>query len=84
MSTDRDLIFEFIQSIATQKQLATPISDDTDLLESQILDSVNLVKLLIMIQQKWQIEVSFNDLSKENFKDLHTILETIERLKRPR
>lgn len=84
MSTDRDLIFEFIQSIATQKQLATPISDDTDLLESQILDSVNLVKLLIMIQQKWQIEVSFNDLSKENFKDLHAILETIERLKRPR
>jgi acyl carrier protein len=46
------------------------------------LDSVNLVKLILLIQETQNVSVDFNDLEKQNFRNLTTIRETIERLAR--
>lgn len=60
------------------------ITETTELIESQILDSVSLVRLILVIQDQFGLEVSFADLDRRNFTDLATIGETIERLKRAR
>lgn len=84
MSPSSDPIYNFIRDIARQQRHQDAITESTDLIQSQILDSVNLVKLILVIQDQFGLEVSFTDLEKQNFKDLATIRDTIDRLKRTR
>lgn len=81
MSGEHDELLKFIETAAERHQASGTITESTELIESQILDSVNLVRLILFIQQKWGVEIDFNDLGKENFRDLKTIRDTIERIK---
>ncbi|CAN5673214.1 hypothetical protein BH10BDE1_BH10BDE1_16630 [soil metagenome] len=77
-------IHKFICDIAQNQRRQVVITETTELIESQILDSVSLVRLILVIQDQFGLEVSFADLDRRNFTDLATIGETIERLKRAR
>ncbi len=81
MNSQQEAVIQFVQQVAGRKNFSGPLTESTELIQSQILDSVNLVKLILLIQEQWNLEINFNELNKENFKDIATIRETIDRLK---
>jgi acyl carrier protein len=50
-----------------------PLKDDSRLLESRILDSLSLLKLVLFLEQRFGVTVETDELVPENF-------ETIERI----
>ena len=54
-------------------------SDETDLIDGGLLDSLALVELLFQVEREFGIEVSFDDLDIENFRTVERITQFIER-----
>jgi len=55
------------------------IDPDTDLLESKILDSFNVVEMAGFVQERFGLELDGDDLVRENFSSLSALLALIER-----
>lgn len=56
---------------------ANDLKEDQSLLESGIIDSLGIMKLLIFIEEKFQLKVSDKELIPENFETLSTIAKLI-------
>jgi len=54
------------------------ISNDTSLLESGMIDSVNMVQILSFIEEQFSIKVEDNELIPENFDTINSILNLIK------
>ena len=54
------------------------IDPDTDLLESKILDSFNVVEIAGFVQEHFELELDGDDLVRENFATLSALLALIE------
>ncbi len=52
---------------------------DADLLEEQILDSFSIVEMAGFIQSSFEIELEAEDLTRENFASLASMVALIER-----
>lgn len=50
------------------------ISADTDLLESDILDSASTVRLVLELESHFGISFKFEDIKPENFKTIRNII----------
>ncbi len=50
-----------------------PVTDNEDLINTGLLDSVSIVELLMTIEKKFHIEVSLADITPSNFSTLNTI-----------
>lgn len=68
-------ISEYICSIASKK--GVDIDQDTDLFETGILDSLQIIMFLTFLQDEFGIDFSNNELSFENFKSINTICKWI-------
>lgn len=53
-------------------------SNETDLIDGGLLDSLALVELLFQIEREFEIEVSFDDLDIESFRTVDRIAQFIE------
>lgn len=69
----RERIKEFIET-ETQKKVETY---ETNLIETGILDSFTMIKLINFIETELGIEVNMEELSPANFNSLITIEKTI-------
>lgn len=58
-----------------------PLDANMNLLDAQILDSFNVVQLAMFVQQKFQIELEGEDLTRANLSSLNSIEALIERRK---
>ena len=56
-----------------QDQAVLPLSNDTSLLKGGILDSLSLLRLVVFLQERFQLTVDETDLLPENFDSVDAI-----------
>jgi methoxymalonate biosynthesis acyl carrier protein len=54
-------------------------SVDTDLIDSGLLDSLALVELMFQVEQRFQVELSLDELDIEDFRTIERIAEFVAR-----
>ena len=58
-------------------------SEETDLIESGVIDSLALVELLLALEQEFSVSVPFDTLDIESFRSIRTIAELVATLDGP-
>lgn len=56
------------------------VSESDELLDSGILDSVNVVELSVEIENALKIKIPFEDINRENFNSVNSISDYIAKL----
>ena len=69
---------EYIRGTAS-----TDVDSDTPLVENGIIDSMGVMDLIAFIQASFQIEFTDDDLTAENFQNIHTIAGLVEGKNKP-
>jgi acyl carrier protein len=67
------IINEYISRELVQDPALLPLANDTSLLETGVLDSLSLLKLVLFAQEKFGIGVDDVDLVPENFDSVDAI-----------
>lgn len=74
----RQSIREFIISEIIYPQGENGLKDSDPLLESGILDSLNMIKLLAFLEEKFAVQVTDEDLMPDNFKTIEAISNLVD------
>ena len=61
-----------------------PIKDDQRLVSSGLIDSLSVLKLISLLETKLNISIPPETLQPEDFDDIDLIVETVERVAKPR
>jgi acyl carrier protein len=75
------IINDYISRELVQDPALLPLADETPLLDSGILDSLKLLRLVVFLEQRFGITMGDGDLLCENFASVNTIcayLRTLE------
>lgn len=67
------VINDYISREIVQDQAVLPLSNDTSLLKGGILDSLSLLRLVVFVQERFQLTVDETDLLPENFDSVDAI-----------
>ena len=67
------MISSFISDELVTNPELLPLSDDTNLLESGILDSLSLLKLVSFLEEQFKITVKPEELIPQNFQSIGSI-----------
>ena len=67
------VIREYIGREVTTMPDPIPIKDDTPLIQSGILDSLSILKLVLFLEEKFGVKVSSGDVIPGNFETVQTI-----------
>ena len=67
------VINDYISREFVQDPALLPLADDTSLLESGILDSLSLLRLVVFLEERFGITMGDADLLPENFASVNTI-----------
>ena len=68
-----NVVNDYISREIVQDAALLPLSNDTSLLEGGILDSLNLLRLVVFLEERFSITVGEADLLPENFASVNTI-----------
>lgn len=68
-----NVVNDYISREIVQDPAFLPLSNDTSLLEGGILDSLNLLRLVVFLEERFNITVGETDLLPENFASVNTI-----------
>ncbi|WP_108831327.1 phosphopantetheine-binding protein [Aedoeadaptatus coli] len=71
----KESIIEIIENITGEV-----VKEDTDLIEEGILDSFDMVSLVLELQDAFDITIDVSELLPENFESVNTIAEFIDKL----
>ena len=72
-----EIVKQFITEEFVPDGDGNELKEDQSLLESGIIDSLGIMKLLVFIEEKFQLKVSDEELIPENFETLSTIANLI-------
>jgi acyl carrier protein len=67
------VINDYISREIVQDPAVLPLSNDTSLLKGGILDSLSLLRLVVFLQDRFQVTVDETDLLPENFDSVDAI-----------
>jgi acyl carrier protein len=67
------VINDYISREIVQNPALLPLSNDASLLEGGILDSLSLLRLVVFLEERFNIAVGEADLLPENFDTVNTI-----------
>ena len=67
------VINDYISQELVRDLTLLPVTDDTPLLESGILDSLSLLQLVVFLEERFSITVGDADLLPQNFENVNTI-----------
>jgi len=67
------IINDFISRELVRDSALLPLANDTSLLESDIIDSLNLLRLVVFLEERFEITMGDTDLLPENFDSVNTI-----------
>jgi methoxymalonate biosynthesis acyl carrier protein len=81
MQDDTKLI-EFIKADLARGKVTGNLGFTDDLIESEILDSLGIMKLILFLENNYSVKISDDDLTLENFSSIMSINSLIEK-KRP-
>ncbi|MCR5350298.1 MAG: acyl carrier protein [Acholeplasmatales bacterium] len=69
-------LIKILKEVAPQAD----VENETDFIEHKVLDSLSIMRLVVMINDEFDVEITPVDMTPENFKSLKTIYEMIQRL----
>ena len=69
-------LIKILKEVAPQ----VDVENETDFIEHKILDSLSIMRLVVMLNDEFDIEITPVDMTPENFKSAKTIYEMIQRL----
>jgi methoxymalonate biosynthesis acyl carrier protein len=80
MQVDTKLIklIEFIKKDLARGKGIGDLSETDDLVEAEVMDSLGIMKLILFLEENFQIKISDDDLTLENFKSIETIYSLAE------
>ena len=82
MNSDFESISQALINFIKENLLAENISiDENTSFESLGLDSFSIIEIVLFIERKFGIELSDNDLTKENMHSVHTVSKCIQKYK---
>ena len=67
------VINDYISRELVQDPALLPLADETPLLESGILDSLTLLRLVVFLEERFEITMGDADLLPQNFASVNTI-----------
>jgi acyl carrier protein len=67
------VINDYISRELVRDSALLPLANETSLLESDILDSLNLLRLVVFLEERFGITMGDLDLLPENFTSVNTI-----------
>ena len=67
------VINDYISRAIVQDPAVLPLSNDTSLLKGGILDSLSLLRLVVFLQDRFQVTVDETELLPENFDSVDAI-----------
>ena len=67
------VINDYISRELVQDPALLPLADETSLLETGILDSLSLLRLVVFLEERFGITMGDADLLPENFTSVNTI-----------
>ena len=67
------VINEYVSRELVQDPALLPLADDTSLLDTGILDSLGLLKLVVFLEERFGIAMGDTDLLPENFASVNAI-----------
>ena len=71
------VINDYVSRELVQDQALLPLADDTSLLETGILDSLGLLKLVVFLEERFGISMGDTDLLPENFSSVNAICDYV-------
>jgi acyl carrier protein len=74
----KDRIKEFIMTEVAPEQGLTEIGDDEPLIDSGIVDSLGVLRIMSFLDETFDIDLSSGEIRLENFKDVATICAVVE------
>jgi methoxymalonate biosynthesis acyl carrier protein len=78
MQDDARLI-EFIKTDLARGKVTGNLGFSDDLIESEILDSLGIMKLILFLENNYAVKISDDDLTLENFTSILSINSLIDR-----
>ena len=76
MSDCTEVRKEIAQLFTEQMSIEVP-TEDTDLLDGGILDSLKFVELLVQLEQRFGTQVNLNEFEPENFRSIDRIAQFV-------
>jgi acyl carrier protein len=73
MSEFKDKLKQFIKTEVNPERNIEEIGDDEPLLESAIIDSLGILKILSFMDEEFGVDLSSDQIKLENFKDVTSI-----------
>lgn len=67
------IINDYISRELVQDPALLPLANETSLLDSGILDSLSILRLVVFLEKQFQITMGDTDLLPENFTSVNTI-----------
>lgn len=71
-------IKEFIMTEVAPELGLTEIDDDEPLIESGIVDSLGVLRIMAFLDESFDIDLSYGEIRLENFKDVRTICTVVQ------
>lgn len=68
-------LVNFVQACSA---LETPITEDTDLLTTNVLDSLLLMELVIVVENNWHVRLQGKDIAPRNFRTIRNLAALIK------
>jgi len=82
MMPDRETILTAAREAASQIAGRT-LKDGQKIVSSGLIDSLSVLRLITLLEKKLKITIPPETLQPEDFDDVETILETVERVGKP-
>ena len=82
MSELKEKLKKFIMTEVNPERNLEDLGDDEPLLESAIIDSLGVLKILAFLDEEYGIDLSAEQVKLENFKDITTICSLVEASKK--
>jgi len=78
MNELNDRIKEFIIAEVNPELQLTHIEDDEPLIESGIIDSLGILKIMSFLDEAYGVDLSAGEIKLENFRDIRTICRLVQ------
>ena len=73
------MIREYLTSELMKHKNISDFKESDNLIETGILDSLGIMKLLMYLEEKFSIQIADNDLIPENFETINKLLSLVEK-----
>ena len=72
-------IMDFIKNEIVDGRMNINLDFSTDLIESGVIDSMGIMKLLVFVEESFNMKVSDSDLVPKNFESVESISRLVEK-----